>query len=295
MDVTFVDSQHGWAVGDDGTVVHTSDGGDSWERQDSGTDVKLVRVSFVNPEEGWIVGQFGTILHTSDGGQTWERQKAGSIFDRHLVAVSFVDERTGWAITERGGVILGTEDGGETWTRQFFSGAGIRSDMVFVDSRRGWVVFTQGSLLHTLEGGDKWVYQPGINEVRIGTTGAFFLDENNGWVTGWRGKRPGLQSGLQFLRFLSDGMVARTTDGGKTWTRHDVGTGHTVWDVAFVNAQEGWAVGSFGTILSSDDGGITWTLWPSGTEATLRGVAFADGDNGWAVGDGGTILKFTRR
>ena len=295
MDVAFADSRRGWAVGAGGTVLHTSDGGATWERQDSGTDVALPKVSFVSPEEGWAVGKLGVVIHTRDGGKTWERRAADATLGRNLIGVSFVDAQTGWVMTELGSVILKTEDGGKTWERQFISNSSLRSDLAFVDARRGWAVFTGGSLLHTSEGGGTWTRQAGVNGVQLGTTGAFFLDENNGWISGWRGKRQGLRSGVQFLRFLTDGMVARTTDGGTTWTRHDSGTGHTLRDVVFVDALRGWAVGAFGTIVSSDDGGIAWTPWPSGTEAGLRAVAFADSVNGWAVGEDGTILKFGPR
>ncbi len=33
----FVDEKEGWAAGDDGIVLHTIDGGKTWERQFSGT------------------------------------------------------------------------------------------------------------------------------------------------------------------------------------------------------------------------------------------------------------------
>lgn len=289
FDVAFVDTMRGWIVGDGGVVLHTSDGGKTWERQNSGTEVTLLRVSFVDANEGWAVGKLGVIIHTSDAGKNWERQGDEIALGRNLVGASFVDNRTGWVVTERGSAILRTEDGGETWSREFLSNPGVRSDLVFIDARRGWAVFAQGSLLHTSEGGDAWVHQPGVNGVRIGATGAFFLDESQGWISGWRGK------GFQFVRFLTDGMVARTTDGGNSWTRHDSGTGRALLDVAFSDARNGWAVGASGTIVNTRDGGLTWAPWPSGTQATLRALVFPDPDNGWAVGDDGTVLNFARR
>lgn len=287
LDVDFVDSRNGWAVGEGGVVLHTSDGGETWERQESGTELSLLRVTFVSPREGWAVGKFGVIIHTSDGGLTWELQGADAALDLHLVGVSFADERTGWAATEMGSTVLATTDGGETWSRKPFGSASARSDMVFIDALRGWVALSQDGVLHTRDGGVTWEYQSGV---RAGMNGMFFLDENNGWIAGWRGKDPG----PRFTRFLSDGMVARTADGGKTWARHDSGTGQVLWDVAFVDAREGWAVGAFGTILYSEDGGITWTPQPGGTREMLRGVSFPDKNNGWAVGNNGTILKLSR-
>lgn len=35
-DIHFVDDKEGWAAGDDGVVLHTIDGGATWERQATG-------------------------------------------------------------------------------------------------------------------------------------------------------------------------------------------------------------------------------------------------------------------
>ena len=288
VDVVFVDSDNGWAIGDHGTIVHTSDGGNTWETQDSGSIVDLAQLSFPTVTDGWVVGKFGTILRTSDGGKTWEQQ-AGSDVTRglNLAAVSFVDERTGWAITNVGSILLKTENGGETWERRQFSSTSERSDLFFLDTETGFAALTQGGVLRTSDGGESWQHQKSVN---AGTTNIFFLDENHGWITGWRDKG----QGLQFAKFLSDGIVARTIDGGQTWTKKESGTGKFLWDVRFVTLNEGWAVGSFGLILYSNDGGETWEPQPSGTQATLRGADFTDQNTGWAVGVDGTILKFTR-
>ena len=291
LDVSFPDAANGWAVGEAGTILHTSDGGTTWTLQDSGTKFELAEVVFVDADSGWAVGKFGTILHTSDGGQTWEHQADSSItLNRSLIAVSFVDELTGWAFTQRGSFLLVTRDGGKTWSREFLSNTSNRSGVYFVDSNRGWVSQSQGGVLRTTDGGGTWTLERGVTGPRIGTTQVFFLNEELGWISGWRSKG----QDFEFALLLSDGMIARTTDGGRSWERHDTGTGRFVWDVEFVSENEGWAVGSFGTVIYSDDGGISWTRQPSPVDTLLRSVTFADKKNGWAVGNDGTILKFTR-
>ena len=37
LDTAFVNASTGWAVGESGTIIHTTDGGDTWVGQDSGT------------------------------------------------------------------------------------------------------------------------------------------------------------------------------------------------------------------------------------------------------------------
>jgi hypothetical protein len=85
----------------------------------------------------------------------------------------------------------------------------------------------------------------------------------------------------------------RTTDGGSIWTTQTCGTSYPLSGVHFTNADTGWAVGWFGTILHTTDGGSTWTLQASGTANSFRGVHFTDSNTGWVVGAGGTILHTT--
>ena len=54
--VQFVDANEGWAVGDEGVIWHTIDGGGTWERQPSGTRASLRAVSFVTPFTGDLHG-----------------------------------------------------------------------------------------------------------------------------------------------------------------------------------------------------------------------------------------------
>ena len=57
------DGQRGWAVGDDGTVLATKNGGESWQAQTSGTTKSLTSVYFAaDGQRGWAVEQDGTVL-----------------------------------------------------------------------------------------------------------------------------------------------------------------------------------------------------------------------------------------
>ncbi len=102
------------AVGTSGTILRSSDGGETWTPQTSGTNRDLLAVSFVDGNTGTAVGEGGTIVRTTDGGETWTRQTSGTT--NFLRAVSFVDANTGTAVGDQG-IILHTTDGGDTWTR----------------------------------------------------------------------------------------------------------------------------------------------------------------------------------
>jgi photosystem II stability/assembly factor-like uncharacterized protein len=61
--VQFVDANTGWAVGDSGIILHTSNGGVDWVQQASGTNLNLVDISFVNANTGWVLAiEWGQIL-----------------------------------------------------------------------------------------------------------------------------------------------------------------------------------------------------------------------------------------
>ncbi len=62
IDVKFLSALEGWAVGNEGTVIHTSDGGLQWTIEAGSTRHPLERVFFTDREHGWAVGFGGTIV-----------------------------------------------------------------------------------------------------------------------------------------------------------------------------------------------------------------------------------------
>jgi photosystem II stability/assembly factor-like uncharacterized protein len=49
-------------VGDNGTILLTTDGGAIWQKRDSGISANLIDVHFTDPTHGWAVGDNSTIL-----------------------------------------------------------------------------------------------------------------------------------------------------------------------------------------------------------------------------------------
>src|SRR5712675_302837 len=66
--LSFTDSNNGTAVGLNGTIIRTTDGGRHWMRQTSGTTDALLAVSFTDANAGTAVGENGVIVRTTDGG-----------------------------------------------------------------------------------------------------------------------------------------------------------------------------------------------------------------------------------
>jgi len=107
--------RHAVAVGYQGSVYWTEDGGDNWQKAETPTIRSLYSVSMADDRFGWAVGQLGTIIRTGDGGRTWTEQPNLKVEESsHLFGVHAIDRNTAWAVGEWGTRIV-TRDGGRTW------------------------------------------------------------------------------------------------------------------------------------------------------------------------------------
>ncbi|MGH7867410.1 MAG: WD40/YVTN/BNR-like repeat-containing protein [Candidatus Dormibacteraceae bacterium] len=87
----------------------------------------------------------------------------------------------------------------------------------------------------------------------------------------------------------SEGAICRLE--GTNWTVLHAGTASiNLYDVAFLNENFGYAVGSNGAIYQTCNGGTNWVALDSGTLATLRGIRLIDLNTAWVVGDNGVLL-----
>ena len=67
-----------WAVGEGGVILYSSNGGQTWTRQSSLTNVNLWAIHGEG-DRLWAVGNRGVIVHTVDGGQTWHQQSSPTV------------------------------------------------------------------------------------------------------------------------------------------------------------------------------------------------------------------------
>lgn len=127
MGISFLNERIGWICGayygggqEDGIVLHTVDGGESWTINYLDQDLcPIVDIYFQNETTGWILAYFGDrLLKTTDGGKSWEMiYDFGSKYC--ISSLYFVNENVGWAVGDCDPAILKTTDGGKSWTRQY--------------------------------------------------------------------------------------------------------------------------------------------------------------------------------
>ncbi len=264
--VWFIDQQHGWAVGDLGSALRTTDGGEIWISFNLTSD-DLEDVTFLDANTGLIVGDDGSIFRTTDSGANWSQVASGTDVNLEGVAIG----SNGYAyIAGRDGHVLRSTDNGQTWS--ILATGDDRYRAVFaVGATHAWVVGNQGAMLATADGGATWSSQ---------STGAdsdlhdvFFLDTKTGWVVG------------------QNDVVYKTTDGGSNWALMNSGINVSLESVVFTDASFGMAVGESGRSFHTFDGGNSWMLQQSPVSTELNDLYLHSQSLAWAVGESGAILK----
>ena len=275
LGICFIDKSNGWAVGGSGTILHSTDGGITWIKQESGTTVDLFKVLFTDINNGYAIGAGGAILHTSDGGENWINQMKGAT--NGLRAVAFSDTLNGWTVGNSG-TILHTTNGGTNWIIQNSNTANTLTSLAVVDSNNVWIVGSDPNsknttILHTSDAGITWINQWKYPQFYYSLVKIIFTDKNNGWTVG-----PG-------------GAILHTSDGGLNWDPQSSPTSNYFYDISFSDSNNGWIVGDHGTILNTTNGGTNW-VDKSIIPGRYYSICFK-GNIGWITGDGGKILKTT--
>jgi photosystem II stability/assembly factor-like uncharacterized protein len=256
----------GYVAGGDGIVYHTADGGNTWDKQDSGNGDNLWKASAIAPDTCWIAGGFGALIRTMDGGTAWQSLSTGTT--NFLYGVKFVNSQVGWLCGDAG-AIRKTTNGGTGWSPQISNTTLRLYDMEFTDLRNGWAVGNSGKVMHTSNGGANWASQTSNTTARL--YDVCFIDSLLGWAVG------------------TSGTVIRTSDGGSTWELQSSGLTSSLMGVSFVDSQSGWAAGSAGIVIYTEDAGAHWTQQPTGTYVILYGICCIDASRGWAVGSGAVV------
>jgi photosystem II stability/assembly factor-like uncharacterized protein len=287
-DVFFTDASHGFVVGDGGTLRRTTDGGATWTAVDTHTTESIRDIDFVDAMNGWAVGAGGGVLRTHDGGASWTI----GVITTELTGIDVTGPTHAWISANQDNVYEMVEENVFNVHDTGTGGAFEAIDMV--DDTNGWIVgmvlAPDGSdnwtaIYHTADGGETWTQQwiSGVHHYYLHDIEA--IDAQTAWAVG-----QGSLSGTGEKKLV-------THDGGATWTEAPFTDNASALNaVDFVDAQHGWAVGFYGSIVATDDGGATWHVQEqnrSFEKPWWLGVHFVDANNGWVVGEGGAIWHTT--
>lgn len=276
--VYFTTELTGCAVGANGEIIITVNGGTAWTSPASGTTQGLLAVDFPSPLTGYAAGGNGTIVKTTNGGLTWT---AGTVPNMLTINdVDFINDNTGF-VCGADGRSARTTNGGTSW----ISGTNLTIDLTSLrafDAATVIVAGISGSVYKTTNSGQNWTQQPTPSNnfissivfsdltngyfTTLGLTEQFYRTTNGGgnWI---ETTSPGSTSGLADLSIVnsltvygcgSNAAIRRTTNGGQSWQTQPVTGGVTSYlnDIFMVNANVGYAVGANGTVLRTSNGGV---------------------------------------
>ena len=206
---------------------------------------------------------------------------------------SFLDDDTGWAVGNAG-VIFKTVNGGANWAPQT---SGITANerltaIRFVDANVGWAGAGQ-RVLRSANGGTNWTVMTGIDTSALVFRNSIFpVSANVAWSPASCNTPMVCGPFRWFYRytFVSGSTVSEEV-------LEQVGSTAPLLRMYFVDADNGWAVGTGGVIRRitsasavSPTFGFQTTCAPG---LTLNGIFMLDANTGWIVGNTGTICATT--
>lgn len=190
-------------------------------------------ISFMSDTRGVVCG-FTTDRHgnekqlmlaTRDGGAHW----AEAPLKEPCLALFFLDDSTGWMVSEKG--IWETEESGRTWTKLRNSPSGMLR-VWFLDRKHGFAAGLEKRVFETTNGGETWtpvqIAEEGEGDRTYTTYGEIGFTEGKGIITGWnipphRGGPDWMEPDKAARRRQVPNLtiLLETVDGGKTWKRSE--------------------------------------------------------------------------
>jgi photosystem II stability/assembly factor-like uncharacterized protein len=281
----FVDSLTGWAAGEAGTIIRTTDGGESWEVQNSTVQTFIMDIFFVDENLGWALAlkdvfPFNSvILKTTNGGDKWTAENFPDS-SKLIRTIFFFDSLNGFV---GGSYIARTSDGGNSWVE-----ADIDSNMVsgfpvyrfnFYNQQFGYAcggrIDVAGVTWRTTNSGLSWTAQ-GISADEV--FDIFIFDSLNAITLS------GDPEGLYPIADL------KTTNAGLTWNYTELSFFGLSFNIDFRTYNEGWSASGYKFLLTTNRG-ETWEEFETPDSAVVYDLQFLDAKTGYAVGENGVILK----
>ena len=293
LDIYFINSLTGWACGDSGRIIKTTNGGSIWTELQPFTTNRLNVIRFYNSNYGYAAGGIQTqnpfcidndiLARTTNGGETWTTLLSNSTWDifydlavpnKDTVFATYAG--TDNSCMSSSGGIKATFNSGGSWTG---SGGGWVKGISFIDQKTGWAsMYGIGDIMRGIYVICKTT-NTGVNWSNIYSDTTFggsmigkvrFADANTGYCK-YR-------------------MLRKTTNGGVNWMKIDSVNTYSSNSFALANKDTLWIIKNYSSVLRSNNGGTNWVQQLTQGE-TLNSIYFTDKNTGWIAGDNGIIYK----
>jgi len=260
------------AVGGDDGVLASHNGGLSWTDVLVPTSHFLYGVACPTQIHCVAVGDLGTALVTDDGGRSWTVRPTGT----HVPLTSVSCPSASRCVAVGDGVtVVTSDDGGQHWRREPGDVLGT-ADAVACSSTSQCTAVTSNANEDLVTS-----YGSPYRTVSIPFGPLDALFPMHGIAC----------TGQQCVGAGGHGLLARSSNGGATWSALDGGTIEDLQGVACPTIVDCVVVGPAGSVLITSNGGTTWTTRPSQSDEPLLGVACPTSTRCVAVGGGGTVVN----
>ena len=212
-------SPTGYIAGEHGTILRTTQRGNSWTVQNSTTGQNLNAIFFIGFNAVYVVGDSGTVMK-SPSNNKWDNKSPGQAYQMtNFYNLYFVAD-TGWIVGDNGKVLI-TENGAGSWTPETtgttagFHGVFFSPRATGFRSGQGWVVGDSGIVLRTENSGKtKWLKSYGPTGATLRSV--VFVDSLRGWAAG------------------DGGVIINTTNAGRTWNLQSTNTNENLMATMFL-------------------------------------------------------------
>jgi len=259
--VYFVDDRNGWAVGHDGVILHSSDGGNTWVRQLEGRAISQLMLKWAESEVARL-----------------ELASAAAPEDESLISAL---DNANFALDDaKAGVEAGP-------SRPLL-------DVWFRDAQEGWAVGAYGMIVHTRDGGSSWEFLPGLeNPERLHLNAVLGTADGSVLVAGeggrmyrqsagqWQTLEPLTKASLYKLMTLRDGQTLAmgfggalylSADQGLSWQNIPLNSKASLYGGTQLNDGTLLLTGSAGSLMYSNDL-KHFRLWQGSAKSPLLGAA----------------------
>lgn len=287
----FTDTLNGWAYGDSGIIINTTNGGNNWLLQYKKSDHYFRNIFFLNKFTGWAIAwinnqiNYGSVIYkTTNSGINWSYQNfPDSNF--FINCIYFLNQDKGFlGCAGYFCPILSTTNSGVNWFPSNIDSSIVSNfpvnNIEFYNSNTGFAsggyFDIAGIIWKTTNGGLNWsaksVAPEPVNEIT-------FSDSINFVAAGGD-----YEYGASLLK---------TSDAGINWEYISLNEFGIGYNISFRTRSDGYIpLGFSRTVLKSTDGGSNWSSFAFPDSASIYYINFKDNRNGWAVGSNGAIYKY---
>lgn len=312
---SFLNSSTGWAAGEKGAVIKTTDGGNTWTHQYVNTTLNINEVHFPDSLYGYC-GAGSDMYTTTNSGLTWTIKYRFPSYN--ISALHMYDRDSGLIAVTNGtnsSQLFKTVNKGILWTLVLNNTSGDINDLHLMANGNGILAGTNGLVMKTIDYGNTWstlstgtgddlidVSMPNSNDIFLASANSIYISSNGGsnfssitnpgQLNGANLLSIDFGNGLKGVAGCEFGNVYATDDGGVSWTAYNSFPWFNV-NAVFANSGFNYFIGgSYGAIEKTNNSGVNWTDLSSRiAEFPLQAVETVNSTNAFAAGFGGTILN----